>query len=156
MYTIAQIAETVNGKIDGNPELAIKGVCDIANGAIDHLSYIASEKYEDLIHKSKATAILVGNDFTIDREAKTLIYVENPAISFIDVIHLFHPKESTIAQIHSSAIIPPTVEMGENIHMAPYVVCEENIKIGDGVRIGAGTFKGKTQLLTMVAIFIQM
>ena len=143
MYTIAQIAETVNGKIDGNPELAIKGVCDLTNGAIYHLSYIASEKYEDLIHKSKTTAILVGNNFTIDRGAKTLIYVENPAISFIDVIHLFHPKESPIEQIHSSAIIPPTVEMGENIHMAPYVVCEENIKIGDGVRIGAGTCIGR-------------
>ena len=96
MYTISQIAETVNGKIDGNPELSIKGVCDLINSVTSHLSYIASGKYENLFHQSKATAMLVGNDFTIDRGAKTLIYVENPAISFIDVIHLFHPKESLI------------------------------------------------------------
>ena len=143
MYTISQIAETVNGKIDGNPELSIKGVCDLTKSANYHLSYIASGKYENFFHQSKAMAMLVGNDFTIDRGTKTLIYVENPAMSFIDIIHLFHPKESPIEQIHSSAIIPPTVEMGENIHIAPYVVCEENVKIGDGVRIGAGTCIGR-------------
>ena len=143
MYTIAQIAETVNGKIDGNSELHIKGVCDLKNSCVDHLSYITSGKYEKLFHQSKAMAILVGNDFTIDRGTKTLIYVENPAISFIDVIHLFHPKESLIEQIHSSAIIPPSVEMGENNHIAPHVVIEDNVTIGNHVRINAGTFIGK-------------
>ena len=147
MYTIAQIAEIVNGKIDGNPELAIKGVCDLKNSCPEYLSYIVSDKYEDLIHQSKATAMLVCNDFTNDKGNKTLIYVKNPAISFIDVIHLFHPTESPKEQIHSSAIIPPTVEMGENIHIAPHVVCEDNITIGDGVRIGSGTFIGKNTII---------
>ena len=143
MYTISQIAETINGKIEGNPELVIKGVCDIRNSSTDHLSFIVSEKYENFFHQSEAMAMLVGNDFTIDKGNKTLIYVENPAISFIDVIHLFYPKKSQIEHIHSSAVIPPTTIIGKNVHIAPHVVIEEDVTISDGVRIEANTCIGR-------------
>ena len=87
LYTISQIAKTINGRIDGNPDLAIKGVCDLKNSCSEHLSYIVSEKYETLFQQSKAIAILVGNDCNIDRGNKTIIYVKNPAISFIEIIY---------------------------------------------------------------------
>ena len=37
-----------DGKIEGDPKLTIKGVCDLINSRTDHLSYIVSEKYENL------------------------------------------------------------------------------------------------------------
>ena len=40
LFTITKIAETVKGKIDGNPDLIIQGVCDLKNSSADHLSYI--------------------------------------------------------------------------------------------------------------------
>ena len=142
MFTISQIAEIVNGKIDGNPNLAIQGVCDLKNSRVDHLSYIVSNKYEKYFHQSKANSILVANDFAIDRGDKTLIHVENPAVSIIDVIHLFYPQESRIGHVHSSAIIPNTTQIGKNVHISPHVVIEENVTIGDDVQIGSGAFIG--------------
>ena len=118
MFTISQIAEKVNGKIDGNPDLVIQGVCDLKNSSVDHLSYIISDKYEKYFHQSKANALLVTNDFVINRGDKTLIHVENPAVSFIDIIHLFYPQESPIEHVHPNAIIPDTTKMGKNIHIA--------------------------------------
>ncbi|RMZ50031.1 UDP-3-O-(3-hydroxymyristoyl)glucosamine N-acyltransferase [Candidatus Marinimicrobia bacterium PRS2] len=143
MFTISQIAETVNGTINGNPDLSILGVCDLKNSSADHLSYIGSDKYKEFFHQSKASAMLVSKDFTVDRNEKTLIHVENPAISFIEVVHLFHPQEQPSEQIHSSAIISPTAKIGKNVHIAAHVVLEENVRIGDGVRICAGTFIGE-------------
>ncbi|SVB42185.1 uncharacterized protein METZ01_LOCUS195039, partial [marine metagenome] len=102
MFTISQIAETVNGKIDGNPDLIMQGVCDLNNSTADHLSYVASEKYEKYFHQSKANALLVTNDFDIDRGNKTLIHVKNPAVSFIDIIYLFYPQKSLIKHVHPS------------------------------------------------------
>ena len=93
LFTISKIAKTVKGKIDGNPDLIIQGVCGLKNSSADHLSYIISDKYEKNFHQSKANAILVANDFATDRGEKTLIHVENPALSFIDVIHLFYPQK---------------------------------------------------------------
>ncbi len=143
MFTISQIAETVNGIINGNPDLSILGVCDLKNSSADHLSYIGSDKYKEFFHQSKASAMLVSKDFSIDRNEKTLIHVENPAISFIEVVRLFHPQEPPSEQIHSSAIISPTAKIGKNVHIAAHVVLEENVCIGDGVRICAGTFIGE-------------
>ena len=143
MFTISQIAETVNGIINGNPDLSILGVCDLKNSNADHLSYIGSDKYKEFFHQSKASAMLVSKDFSVDRNEKTLIHVENPAISFIEVVHLFHPQEPPSEQIHSSAIIPPTVKIGKNVHIAAHVVLEENVCIGNGVRICAGAFIGE-------------
>ena len=143
MFTISQIAETVNGTINGNPDLSILGVCDLKNGSADHLSYIGSDKYKEFFHQSKASAMLVSKDFSVDRNEKTLIHVENPAISFIEVVRLFHPQEPPSEQIHSSAIISPTAKIGKNVHIAAHVVLEENVCIGDGVRICAGAFIGE-------------
>ena len=93
MFTISQIAETVNGTIDGNPDLSIIGVCDLKDSNADHFSFIGANKYEKFFHQSKANAVLVGKEFSMDRKDKTLIYVDNPAISFIKVVHLFHPQK---------------------------------------------------------------
>ena len=147
MYTISQIAETVNGRIDGNPDLSIQGVCDLKNSRADHLSYIVSNKYEKYFHQSKANSILVANDFALDRGDKTLIHVENPAVSIIDIMHLFYPQESRIEHIHSSAIIPNTTKIGKNVNIAPHVVIEENVTIGDGVQIRAGAFIGSNTII---------
>ena len=64
MFTISQIAETVNGTIDGNPDLSIIGVCDLKDSNADHLSFIDANKYEKFFHQSKANAVLVGKDFS--------------------------------------------------------------------------------------------
>ncbi len=147
MFTISQIAKTVNGTIDGNPDLSILGVCDLNNSCAGHLSYIGSDKYKKYLYQSKADALLVSKDFTIEQNDKTLIHVENPAISFIEVIHLFYPQEPPKEQIHPSAIISPTAKIGKNVHIAPHVVLEDNVVLGDGVQIGAGSFIGKNSTI---------
>ncbi|MBC8256496.1 MAG: UDP-3-O-(3-hydroxymyristoyl)glucosamine N-acyltransferase [Candidatus Marinimicrobia bacterium] len=152
MFTISQIAETVNGTIDGNPDLSILGVCDLNNSCPGHLSYIGSDKYTKYFHKSKAEAMLVTKDFTMDKGDKTLIHVENPAISFIEVIHLFYPQEPPKEQIHSSAIISPTAKIGKNVNIAPHAVLEDNVVIGDDVQIGAGSFIGKNTTINTKTI----
>ena len=135
MFTISQIAETVNGTIDGNPDLPIMGVCDLKDSNADHLSFIGANKYEKFFHQSKANAVLVGKDFSMDRKDKTLIHVDNPAISFIKVIHLFHPQDTLIEVIHSSAVVSPTAEIGANVHIGHHVVIEENTTIQSGTVI---------------------
>ena len=70
LFTISQIAETVNGTIDGNPDLPIIGVCDLKDSNADHLSFIGADKYEKFFHQSKANAVLVEKDFSMD-EGKT-------------------------------------------------------------------------------------
>ncbi len=50
---------------------------------------------------------------------------------------------------HSTAIIAPTAELGENVTVAPYAVIDGEVKIGDRCRIGPHAhLTGKTELGT--------
>lgn len=156
MFTISQIAKTVKGTIDGNPDITILGVCDLKNSCNDHLSYISSSKYEKFFHQSTANAILVGNDFSIDRKDKTLIRVSNPAISFIEVIQLFHPQDKPKEEIHSSAVVSSSAVIGENIYIAPHAVIEEMLPLVMGYKLAPGHLLEKIQPFKVEQSFIQM
>ena len=130
MFTISQIAKTINGKINGNPNLYIKGVADIKNSSSECLSYITSKKYEKLFHNSKAIAMIVDYKFNVEKGDKTLIHVKNPAKSFIDVINLFHPQTISVEKIHSSVIMSNNVEVGKKVTISAFTLIEENVTIG--------------------------
>jgi len=132
----------VNGEIEGNPELKIKGVCDIQDSQSGYISYILPGKYKKYFENTKAAAFLINNDIKFDRRDKTLIRVINPALSFIDIINMFYPEKQHCENLHPSAIIADNVELGNNVGIAPHTVIENDVKIGDSVRIGAGTYIG--------------
>ena len=81
--------------------------------------------------------MLVNNNFKINRGSKTLIFVDNPAISFIDVINLFHPEVPLSENIHPTAVISPKAKIGKNLFIdhGMGVVIGETSEIGDNVTI---------------------
>ena len=99
MISIAEIAKIVNGEIEGDPKLKVKGVCDLRESKPGCISYILPGKYENYFKDTRATALLTDNNFKPDRKNKTLIRVKNPALSFIDIIHMFHPNKKNCAEI---------------------------------------------------------
>ena len=142
LFSIAEIAETVKGKIEGNPKLRIKGICDLRDSQSGYISYILPGKYETYLKDTKATALLTNKNFKIDRKDKTLIRVKNPALSFIDIIHLFYPDKQQCEAIHPSAVVAKNIKLGNNVEIAPNAVIGNSVKIGNSVRIGAGSYIG--------------
>jgi len=142
LISIAEIAHTVKGVVEGDPDLIVKGICDLKDSRADHISYIVSGPNEKYFYDTKAVAFLVNNDFSIDRQDKTLIRVLNPTLSFIDVIHMFYPKKKMCEEIHSTSVISDDVQIGEQVEIEPHVVIKKGAKIGGSVHIGANTYIG--------------
>ena len=142
MFRITEIAKTVNGNIEGDPNLRVKGVCDLKNSKPGCIAYILPGKYENYFKDTRATALLTDNSFKSDRKNITLIRVKNPALSFIDVIHMFYPNKQNCEGIHPSAIIDANAKLGNNVEIAPHAVIAKGVKIGDSVRIGSGSIIG--------------
>ena len=61
LHTINNIAKAINGRIEGDPNLKIRGVCDIIDGKSNKISYILSEKYISHIDNTKAAALDINN-----------------------------------------------------------------------------------------------
>jgi len=60
--TAAKLAELVKGRISGDPERVINGVCGIKDAGADQLSFIGNKKYEHQLETAKAGIILVCED----------------------------------------------------------------------------------------------
>ena len=71
------------------------------------------------------------------------IRVSNPTKAFEQVVLKFAPKPITFAPgIHPSAIVDPSVQLGERVSIQPLAVIEAGAKIGDDTIIGAGSYVG--------------
>ena len=62
-FTAQQIAQYIGGTVDGCPEAAVSTFAKIEEATPGSLTFLANPKYTHFIYGTKATIVLVGNDF---------------------------------------------------------------------------------------------
>jgi len=137
-FTAQQIADFIQGKVDGNASVKVSNFSKIEDGQPGTLSFLSNPKYNQYIYDSNASVILVNNDFVPEKEVKaTLIRVENAyeSLAFLlSVVEQTKPKKTGIS---AQATIAETAQIGENAFIAPHVYVADGVKIGKNVRIYA-------------------
>ena len=61
--TAQEIASLLGGKVDGDPSAAVSSFARIETGKPGQLSFFANPKYESYVYTSKASVLLVNEDF---------------------------------------------------------------------------------------------
>jgi len=126
---IAQIASALGARLEnGSPDLDITGVAGIEDAGPGHLTFVANPKYAAAARKTKASAVIVAEDFPALTTA--VLRSKNPYLAFSQAIALFHPTAKYEPGIHPTALIHPSAKVGEGAHVGPYVVISENVTIG--------------------------
>lgn len=136
-FSANQIAEFLNGKVEGDGEVKVNNVAKIEEGAPGTLAFLANPKYNKYIYTTKASIVLVNHAFKAEKSvATTLIYVSDAYQAFASLLELvaetmFEKKEG-IEQpsfVHESAVI------GENVYIGAFAYIGKNVKIGNNVKI---------------------
>lgn len=141
--SLAEIADLVQGELEGDSAIHIHGIAKIEEAAEGEITFISNPKYAKYIEATNASAVIVSKDFP--KSAKAIIRTQNPYLSFLKVLQTFHPKSDTIAQgIHPSAVIDETAQIGKDVRIGACVVIDKNVKIGENVRIYPGTVIGQS------------
>jgi len=141
--SLAEIAELIGGKLEGNGSLQIQGVADLQGASPNELSFFAHPRYEAAARATKAGALLVGPTAPQDLGAAR-IRVPNPSAAFTQVAMLFAPNPTPrISGVHPSAVIAPGVRLGKSVGIGPHVVIEEGAELGDETQVGAGSYLGR-------------
>ena len=104
MYSIKEIAEHLDGKIVGDSNLTIKGLCGITNGKSEYLSYIDNKEYFKYLKTTKASAIIVNNKHNFSPTRKTLIEVSNSIKAFSKIAEIFYEKKQFNFSVNKKAI----------------------------------------------------
>ena len=137
MILVSEIANLIEGEIDGNPHLKIYGVCNIKNGEEGKISFLGNSKYNDFLSTTNSSAIIVKTNHKFKNTEKTLIRVKNPTLGFAKVLEIFDKNKSFKNEINPTAIFDKTVILGKNISLGANVVIGKNCIIGKNSSIKA-------------------
>lgn len=132
--TLADIAKLVEGELEGNDAITIRGVAKIEDARLGEITFIANPKYAKYIDSTQASAVLVGQDFPVTD--RPVIRTANPYLAFLKLLRIFHPLQELLAPgIHPAAIIDRSAKLGAKVRIGAGVVIEKNCSIGDNVTI---------------------
>ena len=127
---LGAIASSLGAKLEnGSPDLEITGVVGIEEAGPGHLTFLANPKYASAARSTRASAIIVSNDFPGGSTA--LLRSPNPYLTFARALELFYEPPKYAAGVHPTAVIHPSAKIGKNASIAAYVVINEDVVIDD-------------------------
>lgn len=135
-FTAEQIAETLNGTIEGDKNATVNSISKIEEGKPGSISFLANPKYTQYIYGTEASIVIVNNDFKATESiSATLVRVENAENSFAQLLEMYNQVKLNKTGISKQAFIADSATVGENIYAGEFAVVSENATIGNNVKI---------------------
>ena len=129
---LSDIANGLGARLEkGAPDTEIKGVAGIDNAEPGELTFISNRKYAPLARTTRASAIIVAEDFRAEGTTAALLHSKNPYLDFARALEMFYQPPRYAPGIHSTAVIAPSAKIGAGAHIGPYVVIGEDVEIGE-------------------------
>ncbi len=142
-FTAAQIAEILNGKVEGNPETEVYKLAKIEEGTEGSLTFLSNPKYTSYIYSTNASITIVKDDFQIDNNINTtLIRVKDPYKAFSTLLEYYNQVKLNKSGIEEPVFISNTAKHGENIYLGAFAYIGENVTIGKNVKIYPNCYIG--------------
>ncbi len=146
--TAKQIAEFLNGKIEGNDAVTVNKVCKIEEGEVHGLSFLANPKYTHYIYDTKASVVILGEDVVLEKPTSaTLIRVKDAYSSFATLLDIYEQYTNANMQerkgISSLAAINKEAKIEENCYIGEFTVIDRNAKIGKNAKIYPQVYIGE-------------
>ena len=142
-FTATQIAELLNGRVEGNPNAEVWNVAKIEEGATGMLSFLANPKYTHYIYETHSSVVIVNDDFepTAPIQA-TLIRVQDAYASFAKLLAFYDQMTQNKQGVSSLAFVSSTAQCGENLYLGEFTFVGEHAHIGNNVKIYPQVYVG--------------
>ncbi len=144
-FTAKQIAEYLNGIVEGNPDVELSDFGKIEEGAPQQLSFLSNMAYEPYIYTTKCGAVLVNQDFKPAKEVSTtLIRVDDAYVALAKLLKLREDAMRPTPGISHLAFVDPTAVVDESAYVGHFAVVQAYAKIGKGTLLMEGAFVGRS------------
>jgi len=128
--TLAELTDLLQVRLEnGSPDSEITGIAGIEEAQSGHLTFVANPKYAAAARTTRASAVIVANDFPAIPTA--MLRANNPYYTFARAIELFYQPPAYAPGVHPTAVVHPSSKIGARPHLGPYVVIGEDVQIGD-------------------------
>jgi len=127
---LSEIASALGARLEnGSPDTKINGVAGIEQAGPGHITFVANPKYAAAARTTKASAVIVAEDFP--SLATAMLRSRNPYLAFARCIGLFYAPPHYAPGVHPTAVIHASAKIGPNAHIGPYAVIDEGVEIGE-------------------------
>ncbi len=142
--TAGNLAEYLEAEIIGDKDFVITDISEPETATEDNVVYLSNKKFIEKIENSKAKVVVTKKEFQL--KDKILILPPDVEIAFIKLLQLFERPQYTPDdfEIHNTAQIHPSVNIGEDTKIMEYVIIRKDTKIGKNCIIYPHTYIGET------------
>jgi len=143
-FTAQQIAAQLNGTVEGDTSTEVSELSKIEDAASGSLTFLSNPKYAPYIYKTKASIVIVHQDFKPERPLEsTLIRVKDPYSAFSDLLDFYNKAAHNRTGIAAGAFVHKSATLGQHCYVGHNSVVEQNAVIGDNVKIYPQVFIGE-------------
>ena len=143
-FTAKQIAEFVQGKVEGSEDAAVHTFAKIEEGVPGAISFLSNPKYTHYIYETRSSIVLINEDVELEKPVSaTLIRVKNAYECVAKLLQLYESMKPKKTGIDPLASISPNAKIGQNVYIGAFAVVGDGAVIGDGTQIYPHTVIGE-------------
>jgi UDP-3-O-[3-hydroxymyristoyl] glucosamine N-acyltransferase len=136
-FTVGQIAELLDGQVEGNAAAKIRELAKIEEAGTGALAFLSNLKYEHFLYTTDATAVIVARTFAPKQSfSASLIRVEDPYTSFSRLLEEYQRMLATSKTgVEQPAYLAEDASIGENHYRGAFSYIGGKSRLGSGVKI---------------------
>ena len=140
-YTSEEIANILNGTIEGESSKIVSSIAKIEEGKNGDLCFLSNPKYTPYLYTTKASVVIINKDLILDNKVDcTLIRVEDAYIAFSKLLELYNKMTLPQSEISKKSDISKSAKIGKNCYIGPFVYIGENVIIEDNTYVFPHSF----------------
>ncbi len=143
-FSAAQIALLVNGKVEGDPAAAVNSFGKIEEAIECQLTFFANSKYEEFLYLTKASIIIVNEEYELKQPVSgTIIRVPDAYSAFATLLSKYQEiRQQQLVGVQEPSYISKTAAYGKNIYIGAFAYLGENVKLGNNTKIFPNAYIG--------------
>ncbi len=133
-FTAQQIAQFVEGKIEGNENATVNTFAKIEEGKEGAISFLSNPKYTHYVYDTKSSVVLIDASVVLEHPVSTtLIRVKNAYECVAKLLQMYESMKPKKTGIDALAFVSPKAKVAEGVYIGAFAY------IGDGAEIGKGS-----------------
>lgn len=135
-FKAKDIAALLKGVVEGDENITVSDVSKIEEGHPNTLAFLANPKYEHYLYTTKASVVLVNQDFNPSAPVSaTLIRVASAYDAIAALLQIYENMRPKPTGIEQPSYIGGGTVTGEGLYVGAFAYIGKDVKIGNNVKI---------------------
>jgi UDP-3-O-[3-hydroxymyristoyl] glucosamine N-acyltransferase len=135
--TLRELASLIGARIEGDETMIVKGFGPLDEAGEGFLTFLANPKYTHLIYNTRASAVLVSEDFVPEKPiAATMVRVKDPYATLAELMTLAQRMtQHSPVGIELPCRVPEGFELPEDAYVGAFAYVSDDVQLGKGVKV---------------------